>query len=175
MFFFSFLSVPARYGKALLELLRKLYPDDYKESDHVIVCLPYLFHFCFFFQRVILGAKHNVRRRRKTAQRNHAKRTKRLPLPQKWTRFFFCKKTQHSFKVCPERKDWLDSRRGKSYGVILQVSVSTIYLFVFLICMSLLVAYFGCILYICACSSVFPDFQNIFLISFGKIFCVFHI
>jgi hypothetical protein len=83
------------------------------ECDHLIVCLPYLFHFCLFFQRVILGAKHNVRRRRKTAQRNHAKRTKRLPLPQKWTRFF-CKKIQHSFKVCPEWKDWLDSRKGKT-------------------------------------------------------------
>ncbi len=136
---FLFSSVPARHRKAVLELLRMLYP----ESVTILLCVSLIYSiFVFVFQLVILGAKHNVRRRRKTAQRKHAKRTKRLPLPQKWTHFF-CKKIQHSFKVCSERKDWLDSRKGKTLRDHL-ASVREYHLF---ICLFNLHVYIGDIFY----------------------------
>jgi hypothetical protein len=62
--------------------------------------------------------------------------------------FFFVKKYSTPFRsVQSERIGWIPER-GKPYGIILQLSVSTIYLFVFLICMSILVTYFMTSLYI---------------------------
>jgi hypothetical protein len=76
----------------------------------MLLCVSLIYPiFVLFFQCVTLGVKCNRRRTRK--QRNAAKKTKRMPLQQPWTCFFFCKEGQHSYKACPVRKTWLASRK----------------------------------------------------------------
>lgn len=91
-----------------------LYNNEY--TMFLYVSLINSFYFFFIFQCVTLGVKRN--RRRSTKKKNDAKKktekTKRMPEKRPCT-CFFCKAGQHSWQVCPVRKEWLASREKMSH------------------------------------------------------------